>query len=153
MILILYILSIFGAAAGDGLHQSGRKFLAHPLRLLQPVSLLVLVILILIVRPDYDPYQLALIAYSYFILRFALFDYIRNLFAGKDIFYIGDTSYYDRFCQRIAPAMLNLIRVESGIVIIYCLISKLWPTDQKELQSQARTWQHGFQSPLFSSAR
>jgi len=125
MILILYILSIFGGAAGDGLHHRGNKLLAHPLKLLQPVALLILVVLTLIVRPDYDGYQLALIAYSYFILRFSLFDYIWNLFAGEDIFYIGNSSLYDKVCQRIAPAMLHFIKVVSGSVIIYCLITKL----------------------------
>ena len=125
MILICYILSIFCKASGDALQSTGRKLWGHPLQLVSSVALVALFILALIAKPDYEPDQIVLIALSYFALRFFLFDYIWNLFAGQYIFYIGNTSYYDLLCQKIAPAMLHFIKVVSGIVIIYCLIAKL----------------------------
>ena len=122
MILICYILSIFCKASGDALSQTGRKLWGHPLQLVSSVALVALFILSLIARPDYSTEQIVLIALSYFALRFFLFDYIWNLFAGKNIFYIGNTSYYDLLCQKINPAMLNLLKLVIGALAIIFLI-------------------------------
>ena len=122
MILICYILSIFCKASGDALSQTGRKLWGHPLQLMSSVALVALFILSLIAKPDYTNEQIVLIALSYFALRFFLFDYIWNLFAGKPLFYIGNTSYYDLLLQKINPAMLNLLKLVIGALAIIFLI-------------------------------
>jgi len=122
MILICYILSIFCKASGDALSQTGRKLWGHPLQLMSSIVLVALFILALIFRPDYDNRQIVLIALSYFALRFFLFDYAWNLFAGKPLFYIGNTSYYDLLLQKINPAMVNLMKFVFGSLAIIFLI-------------------------------
>ena len=122
MILICYILSIFCKASGDALSQTGRKLWGHPLQLMSSVVLVALFILSLIAKPDYTNGQIILIALSYFALRFFLFDYIWNLFAGESLFYIGNTSYYDLLLQKISPAMVNLMKFVFGTLAIIFLI-------------------------------
>ena len=122
MILICYILSIFCKASGDALQSTGHKLWGHPLQLMSSVALVALFILALIAKPDYSTEQIVLIALSYFALRFFLFDYIWNLFAGKPLGYIGNTSYYDLLLQKINPAMLNLLKLVIGALAIIFLI-------------------------------
>ena len=122
MILICYILSIFCKASGDALSQTGRKLWGHPLQLMSSVMLVALFILALIFRPEYDNRQIVLIALSYFALRFFLFDYIWNLFAGMPLIYIGTTSLYDKLLRRIHPAMVNLMKFVFGALAIIFLI-------------------------------
>ena len=123
MILICYILSILCGAAGDALDHRGKKIAGHILQGSEILIWLTLFILALIAQPDYTTTQLVLIALSYFALRFFLFDYTWNLFAGKPLGYIGTTSLYDKLISKLAPAMVHFLKVILGVVaIIYLLI-------------------------------
>ena len=122
MILICYILSILCGAAGDGLMQHGKKLWGHPIKLGQPVFLLMIFVLSLMAKPDYTTHQIVMITLSYFALRFALWDYAHNIAIGQYIFYIGNTSYYDLACQKIHPAMINFMKFVFGVVAIIFLI-------------------------------
>ena len=122
MILICYILSIFCKASGDALSQTGHKLWGHPLQLVSSVALVALFILALIAKPDYTNEQIVLIALSYFALRFFLFDYTWNLFAGKPLGYIGTTSLYDKLIRHIHPAINNLAKFVFGALAIIFLL-------------------------------
>lgn len=121
MILVCYILSILCGASGDAFDYTGKKTAGHILQGCEIFTWLTLFILALVARPDYDPDQIVIIALSYFALRFFLFDYIWNICAGQKLFYIGNTSIYDKILQVFHPAIIHLMKFSLGILAIIFL--------------------------------
>lgn len=113
MIAILYILSIFFGAAGDGLKDGNHKLLGHVLRALEPFSL----VLALIWYTEGFGWLIA----AYICLRIALFDFVYNLIRGLPFFYHGTTSYWDRFMVKCPPfmeAFAKVIFLAGGVLMI-----------------------------------
>jgi hypothetical protein len=122
MILICYILSIVFGAAGDALDHIGKKQVGHIAQGLEILMLITLFVLALVARPDYTPGQITGVALSYFALRFWLFDYVWNIAAGQSLFYIGNTSIYDKFLRKIHPAMVQMMKWTVGVLAVVFLL-------------------------------
>jgi hypothetical protein len=123
MIIILLILTILIDATGDALTLSSKPW-AHVTQ-----AITVLLWLFIIWRNDKKKYNwqlrdlLYLIA-GYTLIRHGLFDYTWNLVAGQNIFFVGNTSLYDKLISKtfisIWPA--RLFSFISGIIMLYKLL-------------------------------
>lgn len=103
---IVYIVSLILIclkATTDGLVLSGNKDIASIVEIVY-MSITILCTLAFITKQNisiirYNP-RFIQIVIGFILLRFALFDIVHNLWAGLDVFYIGNTKVYDILLRR-----------------------------------------------------
>lgn len=93
MIIILIVLAVVLGAIADGLNESRKKSIGHPVEALEKVALLCAGI--------FSGTWIVLI--SYIAFRVVLFDYVKNLAKGQPLLYLGDSSAWDRFLKKQQP--------------------------------------------------
>jgi len=92
-------------AIGDGLNDNGIKDWGHLCNAASIGTLLMSFTWI-----DYNKNKWWIYPLTYTSLRFTLFDYSYNLTRGLPLNYIGGTSFYDQFMQKLNPPETYLMR-------------------------------------------
>ena len=92
-------------AIGDGLNDNGIKGWGHLCNAASIGTLLMSFTWI-----DYNKNKWWIYPLTYTSLRFTLFDYSYNLTRGLPLNYIGGTSFYDQFMQKLNPPETYLMR-------------------------------------------
>ncbi len=88
----------------------------HVLHTLQVIILIVGMSFVML-----DLLQVIYYLFIYALYNYALFDFLFNLFAKKDIFYIGNTAYWDRLIRKYVTGDYSYLYFYSKL-IIFCLI-------------------------------
>ena len=96
---LLALFLIIFKATGDGLQQRGLKGIGGFINSIY-TAVITLICFAYIGRLDtlgsYNFYYVWTLL-GFLLLRFGIYDYIRNIAAGDSLFYIGMTKWYDRF--------------------------------------------------------
>ncbi|KKK85460.1 hypothetical protein LCGC14_2773070, partial [marine sediment metagenome] len=106
IILYLFLLTIVGASA-DGLNNSGVQTWGHLLEVIEVLGLF----MVLIVFKLFTWRQVLLALGSYICLRVFAFDYMYNIAAGNEVYYIGGSNWWDLVLSRQYPTGLLFGRV------------------------------------------
>jgi len=106
IILYLFSLVLIGASA-DGLNNSGVQTWGHLLEVIEVLGLF----MVLIVFKLFTWRQVLLALGSYICLRVFAFDYMYNIAAGNEVYYIGGSNWWDLVLSRQYPTGLLFGRV------------------------------------------
>jgi len=104
-VILTYTGAVALNAIGDGLNDNGVKGWGHVANALSIGTLLMSFTWI-----DYDRTKWWVYPLTYVSVRFAGFDYIYNTTRGLPLNYIGGTSFYDQFMQKLNPPETYLMR-------------------------------------------
>ncbi len=101
MILLIFISLIFTEAIYEALKLKGKHTLSGVIEFINRALTIVLLSMFLAgwqwgLKND----GLFYIVGGYILLRFAVFDFVFNIFAGLPLFFIGTTKFYDLFWRK-----------------------------------------------------
>jgi hypothetical protein len=99
--ILYYVICVIIGAVADGVRDEGMLFLAHALAGVE-IGLLLMSAFILNLRMR--DWWIVLLSYVFY--RVAFFDYAYNIIRGLDLFYIGDTSWWDLILKKQYPGGL-----------------------------------------------
>lgn len=107
-IVISYLLTLVAlGAVGDGLNNSGVQTWGHLLNALEIAGLFLFLIVFKITT-----WRIAIICLiSYTCFRVFGFDYLRNIVAGQELFYMGGDNWWDMSLVKQHPGGLLFARV------------------------------------------
>jgi len=101
MFILYYVVCVIIGAVADGVRDEGMLFLAHGLAAVE-IGLLLM-----------SPFALNLrmrdwwiVLLSYVFYRVAFFDYTYNITRGLDLFYVGESSFWDILIKKQYPVGL-----------------------------------------------
>ena len=102
MLLTLLTLTIIFNAIADGLKQNKlqtvtKGILYHIFWSLEKLTFLFLIFICL----NFIPINILILIISYALIRFGIFNTIRNIFAGQNVYYIGNTAFQDIILTKI----------------------------------------------------
>ncbi len=116
IILYLFSLVLIGASA-DGLNNSGVQTWGH---LLEAIEVLGLFSFLILFKIDRKQFLYALGAYI--CLRVFAFDYMYNIAAGNELYYIGGSNWWDMALSRQYPTGLlfgRVIFLIAGVAFVF----------------------------------
>jgi len=126
--IILIILTIIIGAMSDGFNDSKKKVVGHILAAVETLGLICIGALVMF-GDEGSRYwfieRLILIVLSYGLIRAALFDFAYNLSRGISLFYLGDSSLWDRFMKKFPPSGVTFARFVFILIGIFIIINEL----------------------------
>ncbi len=96
----ILILAVLLGALADGLNESGRTSVGHPVEALEKAAL---------IMAGFLMGWLAIVPYVAF--RVSLFDIVKNIAKGDPVFYLGDSNIWDRFLNKFPVHGVTFARV------------------------------------------
>ena len=117
IILYLFVLVLIGASA-DGLNNSGVQGYGHLLEVIEVLGLF----MVLIVFKLFTWRQFAYVLGAYICFRVFAFDYMYNIAAGNELYYIGGSNWWDQALSRQYPTGLlfgRVIFLITGVAFVF----------------------------------
>lgn len=100
IILIIFILNIIATAIGDGLRQRDIANPSFKLGITYHIFWVLSYVWLGLLVVDIHPIEVPRYILAFMLIRFGIFDYIRNIANGKGIYYIGNTAGIDRIANK-----------------------------------------------------
>jgi hypothetical protein len=113
--------------------------------IIEAVKLLGIVVLIpliqyLVLEQGWRIESLLMYFFGWVLLRYAIFDPIHNLCAGKPIFYVGYTKLYDKVLLKIDKKQGVLFHSFTKPIALACALLLIFQADLSELGMRVVTW-------------
>ncbi len=123
IIILTFILAIATKAGGDALryrcdtthNNEERAELGVKYHILHTLQVIILIVGMSFVKLDY--LQIIYYLFIYALYNYAIFDLLFNVFGKKDLFYVGNTAYWDRLIRKYVKGYYIFLYWLSKLII------------------------------------